>query len=390
MNTIRFGLLLSVSLSLIACAGTQETTSPPANSNPTFQNAIGINVVGKEDGDFSFDISQELTLASTTGFRWVRIPVDFGETVNATERSRQLAVLNQRITTLRSLNIRPILTIGTWNNQPPDYFPRWPKAPAKQDEFAAYVVEILRQNGNIHFAISNEPNREQGMTLADVPAYVEVVRKVRIAQQAASLPGTLIGLTVSTNDGSDANSTALEFTRAAVAAGLLNYVDGVAINLYPDAGNYANWQPEQLIPIVNEFKALTNNKPLYILELGAPTAAVSQQQQSILIQRSLLAYASLNPVAMVPYELRDRRNSVRDEASFGFFDINRQPKQSANDLARLLRRIGNSQFVRLESPAVNRRQAIFEDSFGIQIHVRWTTSGTPTPEFPANPVESLP
>lgn len=390
MRVARFGFYLFSSLALLACGGSREATGPLPHNGPTFQDTLGINVVGKENGDFSVDISRELNLASARGFRWVRFPVDFGETVNPTERSGQLAVLKQRITTLRSLNVQPILTIGTWNNQPPDYFPRWPRTPSKQDEFAAYVVEILRQNGNIHFAISNEPNRDQGMNLADVSAYVETVRKVKAAQQAAGLPGTLIGLTVSTNDGGDANSTALEFTQAAVAAGLLNYVDGVAINLYPDAGSYPNWQPEQLVSVAIQFKALTNNKPLYILEFGAPTASVNQEQQSILTQRSILAFASLRPVALVPYELRDRSSTSPEEASFGFFDINRQPKQVANDLTRLLRHIGNSRFVRLESPSPNRWQAIFEDSFGVQSQVRWTASGTPTPEFPVNPVESLP
>lgn len=384
----KLGAILALSVSLVACGGSNQNPPPPPTPTQTFQDVIGINVVGKENGNFNFDITRELELASRSGFRWVRIPVDFGETETPESRALQLRVLSQRMTTLRNLNVRPILTIGTWNNVSP-YFPRWPRTPAKQDEFATYVVDILRQNGNIHFAISNEPNRDEGMTLADVPAYVETVRKVRAAQLAAGLPGTLIGLTVSTNDGSDANSTALEFTRAAVSAGLLNSVDGVAINLYPDAGQYANFQPEQLLPVANEFKTLTNNKPLFILEVGSPSNRVTQQEQSILAQRSMLAYASLNPVAIVSYELRDRQSFDLSEASFGFFTQSLAPKQVATDVSRLLSQIGNRRFVRLESPSAGRWQATFENASGLPVQVRWTSTGQPTTDYPANPVLSL-
>lgn len=249
------------------------------------------------------------------------------------------------------VELLPVLAGANQNYQKKQY-PVEPEALEAYSRFATSAAEYLVPTGGL-LEIWNEWNRGQDMPLGtprgEPEQYVALLEQVYPKVKEAYPKTTVLGGSM------EGIGRFNDWTRKALDAGMLQYLDGLSFHPYVYWMSRANRVPERgMLGLIEELEQLLaqypkgSEVPLYVTEIGWPThdarEGVSLRQQADYISRALfLLRANPRVRGVWVHTLTDRPGEAEDmEAHFGLLFPDGSPKPawfSFRDTARLLERI---------------------------------------------------
>jgi hypothetical protein len=209
-------------------------------------------------------------------------------------------------------------------------FPLPPRTPEQRAAYGRYAQAVAgRYHGpDIVYEIWNEPN----LNLFWPPAFDANVYGELLAEGAHAIRQVEPTATIISAGLANENNPAL-FLHALATAGALDGVDGVTFHPYRQDG------PENSLYDIAEFESAAAERagrPLWITEWGYSEAWLAKRTkdtrraQAVMIARVMLTAALAKAKAAFVYDLIDDRRDPNDqESSFGLYDYDFKPKESA-------------------------------------------------------------
>ena len=219
--------------------------------------------------------------------------------------------------------------------------------PASAATFAAFAGTVAaRYNGRIAaYEIWNEPNGRQFFSPnPDAAFYTAMIRAAYPEIKAAAPSATVVVGALGPVDNGDGKVHSVDFLNQMYAAGLHGYFDALSYHPY-DFGAplavgalYDNSPMRQMVQMHAVMRSNGDgSKKIWITEYGAPTTALTPQQQSDLIMNTLLQWTEVSFAGpFYIYTARDANSSSSDsEDRFGVVHNDYSAKPALSTVATL-------------------------------------------------------
>lgn len=202
------------------------------------------------------------------------------------------------------------------------------------------------------------------------------------------------------------------FHSVATEMSLYDHLDAVSVHVYPPAGLYNGYGPEQklltaggrnpslprtrtrqtrvvepvLAPIL--IKARQLGLPVLVLETGAPSVFTSERDQASLVLRGLLSSLAAGATTCSIYEFSDSPPTSDAEDEFGLLRHDGSEKPAGTALRQLLAALGSHRFQSWSYDGSDHYTVTFVNN-GSTKRVRWSsTEVNATPMYPYIPSTS--